>query len=248
MPTTDAKPLILAQKMIQGIQFTFEQNDLDQLERLFPKASWQLRNQIYPAIHTRTPEGERVDVYVRRAIADLMLRERGEQVAKGFTVEVRDGDPTNLTRENLRLVFNEDREAGEIKRKNGYQAHRIVGIRLAALSEGLDPDVAITGGVKPKRHKKKRRSKSDVSASELAEMQRLKAVEGLSHMEIGERHNLSPASVKGLLKGTHSTAEEKRRAQPRWWENMDIRNESGLSFEPDDFSAFVIVPNGQPNV
>ena len=110
---------------------------------MFPTDSRQVRNHVYGAIHTKTPEGGRFDAYLRRIIADFMLRDEGKIIAKGFTVEVRDGDPTTLTRENLRIKFTRDTAEGEIKRKNGYQTHRIVGIRLRALEDNRNPDEAI---------------------------------------------------------------------------------------------------------
>lgn len=128
---------------IHGLEFILDKQDKARLDALFPTDSRQVRNHTYPAIHTHTPEGDRCDVYIRRVIADFILRDEGKSIAKGFTVEVRDGDPTNLTRANLKLVFNKDRSEGEIKRKNGFQTHRIISIRLRALDAGLNPDEAI---------------------------------------------------------------------------------------------------------
>lgn len=128
---------------IHGVEFILDKQDKELIEALFPTGSRQIRNRVYGAIHTKTPEGERADAYLRRILADFILRDEGKSIAKGYAVEVRDGDPTNLTRANLKLVFNRDRGEGDFRRRNGYQTHRIVEIRLRALKEGRDPDEAI---------------------------------------------------------------------------------------------------------
>lgn len=133
----------IASMPIHGVEFTLNKEDKARLDALFPTDSRQIRNHVYPAINTRIPEGDRCDVYIRRAVADFILRDEGKSIAKGFTVEVRDGDPTNLTRANLKLVFNKDLSEVEIKRKNGFQTHRIISIRLRALDAGLNPDEVI---------------------------------------------------------------------------------------------------------
>lgn len=135
----------LAHIVIHGTVFTLEKRDKLFIDTHFPTDSRQKGNHIYPALRTRTPEGTWFYIYLRRIIAHLMLKDEGRHIAKGFSVEVKDGDPTNLTRANLRIVFNVEREEGEIKRRNSFQTYRIVEIRIKAVSEGRDPDEVIRG-------------------------------------------------------------------------------------------------------
>tara|TARA_R110000787_G_scaffold286327_1_gene404166 strand:+ start:150 stop:656 length:507 start_codon:yes stop_codon:yes gene_type:complete len=127
----------------QDTTFTIDTDYKRLLEELFPNASWQIRNHVYLAICTKTPEGVTYDVYVRRAIADLRLRDEGRLIPKGYSVETVSDDPTDLRWGNLKIVFNAQLPEEEQRRKTGFQTHRIIGIRLKALFEGRCPDEAM---------------------------------------------------------------------------------------------------------
>jgi hypothetical protein len=127
----------------QGTTFTLDAYYKAWLERLFPGASWQIRNHIYLAICTKTPEGKTYDVYVGRAVIDLRHREEGRLIPKGYTVETVNGNRLDLRLENLKVVFNAQLPDEEKRRKNGYETHRIIGIRMKAVSEGRCPDEAM---------------------------------------------------------------------------------------------------------
>lgn len=93
-----------------------------------------------------TPDryGQRVDLYFRRIIAEFFLTEQGFSCAKGFTVEVIDGNLGNLRRENLRLVFNKNLAIkGEQQRRNSWVTHDVIRLRSKALESNLSPDAAM---------------------------------------------------------------------------------------------------------
>lgn len=126
------------------VTFTLLESDLNQITALFPRASYQLRNKHHAAIATRDYRGEKVDLYLRRIIADLMLREQGVLLAKGYSVETRNGNPLDLRRANLKIVRTAERISRDLDpRRNGWHTHQIIGVRLKALSEGLCPDEAM---------------------------------------------------------------------------------------------------------
>lgn len=80
-----------------------------------------------------------------------------------------------------------------------------------------------------KRMKTPPRKKADVSSAELAEMKRLKTDEGLTHSQIGGRFNLSPFSVRSLLKGVPSKAEAER--------ELRFQRCGGGRFDPNTIGA-----------
>lgn len=96
----------------------------------------------------------------------------------------------------------------------------------------------------PKRKRPPRNRKADISPAELAEMQRLKTEEGLTHSQIGGRFNLSPFSIRSLLKGVDSGAEPKRQSELRERHGQFLREISDLGGdEPvEDLSAFATKP------
>lgn len=84
----------------------------------------------------------------------------------------------------------------------------------------------------------KRSKKADITPSELAEMVRLKEAEGLTHSQIANRFNLSPSSVKGLLKGVQSKAEADRLAEAEEFK-ASLRTAAEESGEPcEDLQRF----------
>lgn len=108
------------------------------LQLLFPGRKLQPRNTEYPAIPTWDHFGNRVDVSLRRALKDLEWRGRGIALAKGFTVEPRNGDNFDLRSDNLRAI-----PVSKKPRKNSWIAHYLIGIRLEALLAGRCPDEAM---------------------------------------------------------------------------------------------------------
>ena len=109
------------------------------LQLVFPHCKLQVRNEYYPAFPTWDENGERVDVSLRRALKDLEWREKNIILAKGFTVEPRDGNKLDLRTSNLRAV-----PVSKKPRKNGWKTHYIIGVRLAALLAGCCPDEAMS--------------------------------------------------------------------------------------------------------
>lgn len=97
-----------------------------------------------------------------------------------------------------------------------------------------------------KRMRPPPRRKADVSSAELAEMKRLKTEEGLTNSQIGGRFNLSPFSVRGLLKGVPSKAEAQHQAElQRQREEFKRQSLEVLGNEPsDDLSHFAFKPGG----
>ena len=124
--------------------FRIWKEDLELIKLLFPSASFQLRNKKYAAICTRDHYGDRVDLYLRRIIVDLALRAAGKPLAKGYSVETRNGDPLDLRRTNLKVVTTAERLAsGKYTRRNEWVTHHVIGIRLDALARGECPDRAM---------------------------------------------------------------------------------------------------------
>ncbi|MEM6898833.1 MAG: hypothetical protein AAF583_03540 [Pseudomonadota bacterium] len=119
-------------------------SDLERIELLFPTPKVQIKNTQYPAIRTVNCEGEPIDVYLRRIVADFCVSEAGLNKSRAYTVELIDGDPTNLRRENIRLVFNDElSRKGKQQKRSSTIAEDIIRIRSDAVASGLCPDSAM---------------------------------------------------------------------------------------------------------
>ena len=107
------------------------------LENLYPDRPIQLHNDYeYPAYRTPDNRGKPFTLYLRRALADLMMRERGILMPKGFVVKLRDYDnPYDLRWSNLKIT-----EAAPLRARNSFMVHYLNGQRVSALLGHVCPD------------------------------------------------------------------------------------------------------------
>lgn len=102
---------------------------------LFPSATIGIRNDEYPAIQSNDLEGKNQTLYLRRIIADLIMRAMGINRPKGYVVKTLNDDPFDLRLSNLNIL-----DAARIKSRNSWLTHHLIGLRLEALSKGVCPD------------------------------------------------------------------------------------------------------------
>jgi len=113
---------------------------------LFPDAHLGIRNKKYPAIQTADRRGERFSLYLRRLFADLWLREEGRRLPDGYVVKLRNREPFDLHRRNLKIIPSKASKRGDDGGRNynnGAMTHFVVGIRLDALLAGQCPEAAM---------------------------------------------------------------------------------------------------------
>lgn len=107
------------------------------LERLLPNRPIQLHNKYeYPAYRTLDHRGEVFTFYLRRGLADLMMRDRGIYMPKGYVVKLwNDDDVYDLQWSNLKITA-----AGPRRARNSFMTHYLIELRLTALLAGMCPD------------------------------------------------------------------------------------------------------------
>ena len=102
------------------VKFRLDKWSKQMIDRLFPNDNYHLKNKVHPCVTSRDHQGERRDFYLRRIIVDLALREQGIVLPKGYSIETKDRDPSNLTLRNLRIKTTKERlAAGQTPRRNG---------------------------------------------------------------------------------------------------------------------------------
>ena len=105
------------------------------IKALFPKAVFVIKNSVYVAIQTQDVSGKYQTLYLRRIIADLMMRASGINRPKGYVVGTLNDDPFDLRLSNLNIL-----DAARTKSRNSWLTHHLIGLRLEALSKGVSPD------------------------------------------------------------------------------------------------------------